>query len=106
MPRIPGEITNAVLDEANAYDETMAYAKTTMAIAKQQHSLLHGYLKETAGQQGEYWYSYAIAAALSYDIVSRLLIANQQVVNFTDDDIARHRRIANAIFDDPRWEDE
>ena len=104
--RVSPEITEAVMGDANSYDETLEYAKRTMQKAREKHLNLYGYLAQTAKEQGEYWYSYGIASALSYDIATRQLEARGTVIDITPDDLSRHKAITDSIFNDPRWNDE
>lgn len=104
--RVTDEITTAVLDEADSYDETLEYAKGVMAKAREQHPPLYRYLARTAKQQGEFWYSYGIGSALSYDIATRHLSSQGMEVNFTDEELDKHKGIADGIFDDPRWQND
>ena len=100
------EITEAVMDEANSYDETLEFAKLTMAKVREQHLPLYGYLAQTAKEQGEFWYSYGISSALSYAVVTRELEARGMNVEITSDDVLTHKVIAERVFDDPRWNEE
>ena len=103
---ITQEITEAVMDEADSYDETLEFAKLTMAKAREQHLPLYVYLAQTAKEQGEFWYSYGISSALSYSVVTRELEARGMTVEITPDDISTHRGIADRVFSDPRWSEE
>lgn len=104
--RVPEEITEAVLGEADSYEETLEYAKGVLARARGKHPILYGYLAYTAKQQGEFWYSYGIGSALSYDIITRHLEAQRVEVDFTHEELERHQAVADSIFDDPRWQND
>lgn len=103
---IAPEITETVMDEADSYDETLEYAKLTMAKAREQHPILYGYLAQTAKEQGEYWYSYGIASSLSYAVVTAHLKAIGATIEITPDDLSKHKAVADRTFNDPRWNDE
>jgi len=103
---IAANITEAVMDEADSYDETLEYAKLTMAKARTQHPDLYRYLAETAKEQGEYWFSYGIASAIAYAVVTKQLEANGTTIEITPDDVTVHKSIADRVFGDPRWDDE
>lgn len=101
----PG-VTEAVMDEADSYEETLEFAKLTMAKAREKHPSLYGYLAQTAKEQGEFWYSYGISSALSYSVITRELEARGTTVEIAPDDITTHKGIADRVFNDPRWNDE
>lgn len=103
---IPPEVTEAVLDEADSFDETLEYAKGVLAKARTKHPAMYGYLAYTAKEQGDFWYSYGIASALSYDIVTRQLEARGLEIDITEQDLETHKVIADHVFNDPRWQDE
>ncbi|HVZ67083.1 MAG TPA: hypothetical protein VG917_02370 [Patescibacteria group bacterium] len=104
--RIPPEITEAVIDEADSYEETLEYAKLTMQKVRETHPTLYRYLEDTAKEQGEYWFSYGIASSVAFDIMSRQLAQAGVDLDITPEDISRHKSIADGVFNDPRWNDE
>lgn len=103
---ITPEIVEAVMEEADSYDETLEFAKLTMAKVREQHPPLYGYLAQTAKEQGEFWYSYSISSALSYSVMTRELQARGIVVEIAPDDVETHKGIADRVFNDPRWNNE
>jgi len=104
--RIPEKITEAVMDEADSYEKTLEYAKRVLAKAKEKHPPLYRYLAKTAKKQGEFWYSYGISSALSYDILSRHIADQGIELDFSEDELNRHEAAADSIFDDPRWQND
>ncbi|HVZ58248.1 MAG TPA: hypothetical protein VG935_00635 [Patescibacteria group bacterium] len=104
--RVPPEITEAVMDEADSYEEALEYAKLTMQKVRETQPTLYRYLAETAKEQGEYWFSYGIASSVAFDIMTRQLTQAGVDVDITPDDISRHKSIADGVFSDPRWNDE
>lgn len=103
---IPSEVTNGVMEEANGYEDTLEYAKGVMAKARINDSALYGYLANTSKEQGGFWYSYSIAAALSYDIVTRRLAELGLSIEIDEDDIVKQQTLSDSTFNDPRWQDE
>ena len=103
---IPTEITESVMDEANAYDETLKYAKLIFAKAKINHPALYSYMAQTAREQVTFWFSYGIACALSYDIISRYIESLGVTVLFTKEDLTKHKTTTDSVFSDPRWNDD
>ena len=104
--RISEQITEAVIDEAESFEETLEYAKGVLLKSREKHPILYRYLADTAKQQGEFWYSYAIGSALSYDISSRHVDAQGIEVEFSEEELKIHKAVADSIFDDPRWEND
>lgn len=104
--RIPEEITEAAMDGADSYEETLDYAKGVLAKAREKHAPLYRYLARTAKKQGDFWYSYGIGSALSYDISSRHIADQGIELDFSDEELNRHEAVADSIFDDPRWQND
>ena len=109
MARIPAEVITTALEGAGSPDhEAFDYTSAvfTQMAQNPHYDALRGYLLEAESLQENFEFPYKFAAAISCNVMTHFAASQGSKIDFTQDEIAAHRAIADSIFDDPRWEDE